>query len=205
MSRRGSAQLLLLSFRSHRARTWMIGTVVGAVAAVALVQTAREPAFPGGAGLVQALHQSAWQYALAGLPETPLWPWAEGLSEPAASVPRLGLSASLVKIDAGKDGDTRFAPGPAQDPHLPQTKLGDVNIGDHITVTRADGSSRVYRVTGRNVVDPHLADCPPESSDGNRAPEACLSTDSVLADSLQLVIQAPKNEAPAAAAPGPEL
>jgi sortase (surface protein transpeptidase) len=41
---------------------------------------------------------------------------------------------------------------------LSRQQLGDVAIGDRITVTGADGSSRDYRVTGRKVVDPHLAE-----------------------------------------------
>jgi len=204
MSRRGSAQLLLLSFRSRRARVWMIGTMVGAVAAVALVQVTPTFLFPAEAGLIQALRQSAWQYALAGLPESSPLPWANGAAKPAPSVPRLGLSASLVKTGTPSGAGASFiTPGPAQDPHLPP-KLSEVNIGDHITVTAADGSSRIYRVTGCKIVDPHLADPGSDTDAADGSLVTCLSLDARLAGSLQLIIQATRTE-PAPSEPGPEL
>jgi hypothetical protein len=197
MSRRGSAQLLLLSFRSHRARARIVGTIAGTVAAVALAGVIGAVMQPAEGGLVQALRQSAWQHALAGLPERTTWPWAEDAPAIASSVPRLGLSASLIKVDAQGGSATIIEPDPAQDPHLPPAKLGDVTIGDHITVTSADGSSRVYRVTGRAVVDPHLND----AASGEQTPQACLSLDSVL----ELVIQATKVETSSTAQSSPEL
>ena len=55
-------------------------------------------------------------------------------------------------------GQATVNPVAGQDPHLPRTKLSEIGVGDHITVTTSDGASRDYRVTGRKVVDPHLAD-----------------------------------------------
>jgi hypothetical protein len=75
-------------------------------------------------------------------------------------VPQLGLSASVITVGGAvkKEGAVIEPIALGQDPHLSPADLGKVSIGDKITVTSADGSSRVYRVTGRKVVDPHLAE-----------------------------------------------
>lgn len=80
-----------------------------------------------------------------------------------------------------------------------------MKVGDQITVTRADGSSRIYRVTSRKVPDPHLADSESENADRSQTSEACLPLESALAGSIELVIQVTKSEPPAPAEPGPEL
>jgi hypothetical protein len=208
MSRRGSAQLLLLLFfRSRKARVWTMGAVAAGLAAGGLIYSGGD--FAPQTGLIQTLRQSAWQHALAGLPQQTSWPWTEKASNATPSVPRLGLSATLVK-DIGSNQDEGASleaidPQPAQDPHLPQIKLGDVNVGDRITVTAADGSSRVYRVTGRKVVDPHLAETAPVASDNDKSLVTCLPLDPLLASSLRLVIQATKVDQVAPAEPSPEL
>jgi sortase (surface protein transpeptidase) len=68
--------------------------------------------------------------------------------------------------------------------------LGDVAIGDRITVTAADGSSHVYRVTGRRVVDPHLADTDPGLTGGEVSAVTCWPLGPLVAGSLRLIIQA---------------
>ncbi len=106
-------------------------------------------------------------------------------------MPQLGLSASVVKEES--PGITS-----GDDPHLPRRKLSGVGVGDRITVTAADGSSRVYRVTGRRVVDPHLAETGSGSADDG-ALVSCL-----LTRSLKRVIQATKVDPPAREDPRPE-
>ena len=69
-------------------------------------------------------------------------------------------------------------------------------IGDRITVTSASGDSRVYRVIGRKIVDPHLADSGLGAFGGDDAVVTCQPRDS--ASTLQLVIQAITNDPPAA-------
>jgi hypothetical protein len=158
-------------------------------------------------GLAQLLRQSAWQHALAGLPEQAPWPWTDDApSVTAPSVPWLGLSAS---VGTGSDPANGSVIEPverasAQDPHLPPRRLSEISIGDPITVTSADGSSRDYRVTGRRVVDPHLAEQQPRNADDNAAPESCQRLDRALAESLGLVIQATRAEPPAPPQADPE-
>jgi sortase (surface protein transpeptidase) len=111
-------------------------------------------------------------------------------------VPRLGLSASLVEAgDVEKHQFAAIGPSHAdsgRDPHLPSSGLGEVAIGDRITVTAADGSSSVYRVTGRKVVDPHLAETEPSTMQSDPTLVTCLPLDPLLSSSLRLVIQATK-------------
>ena len=153
-------------------------------------------------GLAQLLRQSVWQHALAGLPEQAPLPWADDVqSATATSVPQLGLSAS-VGADSAPDAANGSVIEPverasAQDPHLAPKVLSDISVGDRITVTGADGSSRVYRVTGRRVIDPHLAEGGSGDEQDSTLLASCSRLDRALADTLKLVIQATRIEPPA--------
>ena len=209
MLRRGSAQLLLLFFFRSRARLgWMVGAMAAVLVAAGLLQGGGDFPLVTRTGLAQILHQSAWQHALAGLPQQTPWPWAETSPGATAAVPRLGLSASVVKEESpGKDESASIQslqPASGEDPHMPRTKLSEVGVGDRITVTTADGSSRVYRITGRRVVDPHLAESESGPADDDAALVSCLTLDPLLASSLRLVIQATKIDPPASPDPRPE-
>jgi hypothetical protein len=205
MSRRGSAQLLLLFFHSRKRRAWSMAAIAVSLIVAGLLQVAGAFPIMTRTGLGQLLRQSAWQHALAGLSEQPAWPWTETSTEPSSSVPRLGLSASVATGADIKDGSV-VAPVErvsAGDPHLAPKAFGEISIGDSITVTRADDSAPVSRVTGCRVVDPHLAESAPEADDRNSAVD-CSQLDRALADSLGLVIQATRAEPPAPPAPRPQ-
>jgi hypothetical protein len=178
-----------------------VGTVSAALLVTGVLQAGGEFPLLKRTGLAQILRQSAWDHALAGLPAQPDWPWAETSAGTAGGVPRLGVSASIVK-DSHADSTASLTADSSQDPHLPPGKSSDVSVGDRVTVTAADGSSRVYRVIGRKVVDPHLAESEPSGDDPTLV--NCLPLDPVLAGSLRLVIQATKAEPAAQSAPKPE-
>jgi hypothetical protein len=201
MSRRGSAQLLLLFFRSRARLGWTLGAIVSVSVVAGLLQTGGDFPLLTRLGVTQMIRQSVWHHALAGLPEQPAWPWADAPAPSDGKVPSLGLSAAV-----GKDAQTVVEPSQlaAGDREEPRTKLSDVGVGDRITVTTADGSSRVYRVTGRRVVDPHLADTESGPLDGDPTLVTCLPLDPLLASSLRLVIQATRAEPPAPPEPRPE-
>ncbi|HEX7533240.1 MAG TPA: hypothetical protein VF340_08385 [Methyloceanibacter sp.] len=77
-------------------------------------------------------------------------------------------------------------------------------IGDGIAVTTADGLTRDSKLTGRNVVDPHLAESDSGApADGKVAPIICWPFD-VMANSLRAVIQATGAEQPKAPEPSVE-
>ena len=200
MPKRGSAQLLLLSFRPRARLGW--GVLAGAIILVSalLLQTGGEFPLMTRTGLAQLVRQSAWDHALAGLPEE-LWPWENSSQLTTPQVPRLGLSAAVLEeTSPGKDASSILeAPKSAEskNAHASHTKLGNVKVGDRITVTAPDGSSRVFKITGRRVVDPHLAETEPEPSDADMALVTCSPLDPLLASSLRLVIQAIKIDPPA--------
>ena len=199
MPKRGSAQLLLLSFRTRAT----LG--LGAFAAVISLGLGWffhiSEDFPvlTKIGLAQVIREAAWEHALAGLPEEP-WPW-ENAQAANPKVPQLGLSAAVV---GAANNDDRLSleppkPGKSNAAHFARRKVSGVEVGDRITVTAPDGSSRSYKVTGQRVVDPHLAETEPKPDDAGVSLVTCSTLDPLLASSLRLIIQAIRTEP---AAPG---
>jgi hypothetical protein len=199
MSERGPAQLLLLFFRSSVRPGWRVGLAVACIALLGLMPGEEGVYHRAKIGLTQSFRQAAWKHALAGEPQPKPWPWEDTLL-PAADpvVPRLGLSAAVLRELSGQRSElepsstqTASARGPAalarRDPHL---EVGDVAIGDRITVTTADGRTEAYRVTGRELVDGQwpAPDALPAGAGITR--EACSPSDSVIAGVLRLIIEA---------------
>jgi hypothetical protein len=164
-----------------------------------LTQLQEDLPFLAKSGFTHALRQSVWQEALSGQSLPDRWPW-EDLSvnmslAPSAKVPRLGLSAAMlgdatagasvpVLVEPRRTADTKPVKA---DQELGDVVIGDVTIGDSITFTAADGATCVYRVTGRQVVDPHLAESNAERTDGAASLFHCGPLD-------RLVIQATQGE-----------
>jgi hypothetical protein len=200
MPSRGSAQFLLLFLRSRAKLGRTMGTIAGALIVAALLQAGGEFPFLTKTGLAQALRQSAWQHALAGVPQATPLPWASATPAAGTEVPRLGVSAAMLK----EDGSATTKPVATGDRHTPRAKLSEVGVGDRITVTMPDGSSRDYRVTGRKVIDPHLAESETGASDIDATLVTCMPLDPLLASSLSLVLQATKVDPPVEPEPDPE-
>lgn len=203
MSRRGSAQLLLLFFRTRHGHGRVMGTIAGIAVVTGLLMALG--GLPTPSGLAQVLRQSAWDRAYSDLPEPTPLPWGAPPATPKAKVTRLGLSASMVKEGQRNTLRAESAPAPAAGhaPHQPGTMLSEVVVGDRITVTTAGGASRVCEVTGRRVVDPHLTETDSEASRRDDTFVTCVPLDPLLASSLRLVIQATEVDPPAAE-PRPE-
>lgn len=201
MPKRGSVQLLLLSFRARAA----LGC--GVLAAVVIVALSwffhSRDDFPvlTKTGLAQVIREAAWEHALAGSAEEP-WPWENASQTTNPKVPQLGLSAAVFGgATASKDEGLSLeppSPGKSHTAHASRPKLSGVEVGDRITVTAADGSSRSYKVTGSRVVDPHLAEREPKPGDADMALVTCSTLDPLLANSLRLIIEAIKTDPPAA-------
>ena len=175
---------------------------LGACAALAVLFAASEvrdvfPAVDDG-GLAQSLRQSAWTKALSGHAAAQDWPWQNVSARmsrlPSAPVRRLGLSASLrdatetaaqsVSVSQtskapAKQGDA-IAQSAEGDVALGDVGSGTVGIGDSITFTANDGATCVYRVTGRPVVDPHLASGEAEGAQGEAGLFECSPLDSLI-------------------------
>ena len=191
MPKRGSAQLLLLSFRTRAA--------LGLGAFAAVISLGLGWFFPISEnfpvltkiGLAQVIREAAWEHALAGLPEEP-WPW-ENAQAANPKVPQLGLSAAVSGATANSDDRLSLEPpkpGKSNAVHFARRKGSGVEVGDRITVTAPDGSSRSYKVTGQRVVDPRLAETEPKPEDAGVSLVTCSTLDPLLASSLRLIIQA---------------
>jgi hypothetical protein len=201
MPKRGSVQLLLLSFRSRAS----LG--LGALAAVFIVAPGwffhSQDDFPvlTKTGLAQVIREAAWEHALAGSPDEP-WPWENASQSTTAKVSQLGLSAAVFGgARSSKDEGLSLEsprPGKRHTAHASRPKLSGVEVGDRITVTTADGSSRSYKVTGSRVVDPHLAESEPKPGDADMALVTCSTLDPLLANSLRLIIEAIKTDSQSA-------
>src|SRR4030095_12131235 len=147
------------------------------------------------------LCEAPWEHALAGSTEEP-WPWENASQTTNPKVPQLGLSAAVFG-GATASTDARLSleppsPGKSHTAHASRPKLSGVEVGDRITVTAADGSSRSYKVTGSRVVAPHLAKRDPKPGDPDMALVTCSTLDPLLANSLRLIIEAIKTDPPAA-------
>jgi hypothetical protein len=184
MPKRGSVQLLLLPFRPRVMRWLGVGAVAIVLLIVGVVQLRERLPLLAEAGLTQALRQSAWEQALAGQTQAERWPWEDVSANmspmPMAKVPRLGLSAAV--LDRAKNVSESASVEPRQPAQAKADKdtallgdvaISDVAIGDSITFTAADGATCVYRITGRRVVDPHLANGEAQRVDGGTSPFTC--------------------------------
>ena len=116
-------------------------------------------------------------------------PW-DNAEQAAPEVRRLGVSATLLSADddqaakpaALPDAKSNVAKKAAQ-----SLELGDVAIGDTVTVTTADGLSQVYLVTGRETAAANQG-AGMATAEARPHPEACVPLESV-AGSLRLILE----------------
>ncbi len=205
MPLRGSVQLLLLSLRARATRPAGLGAAALGLLLIGAVQLNGALPSLGKDGFAQALRQSVWAQALAVPDQSEFahWPWEDLTANmslaPTAKVPRLGLSAALRDAPAWS-GPVSPVPGRTArvktnrkaggdriqgDVALGDVALGDVTIGDSITFTAADGETCVYRVTGRRVVDPHLAESEAEGFGGEAALFECGPLENLIMQATQ--------------------
>ena len=199
MPLRGSVQLLLLSPRRRGVRQAGVGTAVAVLLLAAAAQFQHAFLSIGEDGFVQALRQSVWKRALADQAQATPWPWQDLSTNmslaPGATVPRLGLSAALrsqvvsepaaLPPDGGAAAKTASNAKPRAHDAQGDVALGDVTIGGSITFTAADGATCVYQVTGRRVVDPHLAASEAERFDGEVSLFECSPLESLIMRATQ--------------------
>ncbi len=202
MPERGSVQFLLHFLRSRQVRGWRIGLAVALVAMLALLPGEESLYNKAKTGLAQSLRQAAWNHALAGEPQPKPWPWDRATPAVYSVVPRLGLSAAVHYPADDQRSERTFEvarTSMAQDAHDPHL-LGDVAIGDRITVITADGSTRPYMVTGRQILDPHAVQtlepgAPPPPAAARS--DSCSRFDTTLSGALHLIIEAIQGDQPA--------
>jgi sortase A len=117
--------------------------------------------------LAQVLIARAWERSAGGVRDARPWPWAD--TTPVARVMLPGKDTRIVTVLAGASG-RNLAFGPVHDsssvlPGEPGNSviaghrdthfrsLRNVGLGDRLYVERADGTSRVFAVVDRRVVD----------------------------------------------------
>ena len=148
MPKRGSVRLLLLFFHPSARLGWRIGAAV-ALVALAFMAEGSGSVQPGArSALSQLTHQSAWRHALKDEPAQKIWPWEDTLARQRNAVPRLGLSAAVLREASGGANIAPAAPrqGPGAPAEPSRAQLGDVAIGDGIPVPTPDNLFRDYRV-----------------------------------------------------------
>ena len=194
MPKRGSVQFLLLFFRPRAMLGLGIGAAVVALLLTGLIQFRTGFPLLEKGGLAHAVRQSVWEQALAGRSHPERWPWdtmSVNMSlVPVANVPRLGLSAEIVKHAADAPARTSPEPRRAAEAHKASAPLGDVALSDvtinnSITFTTADGALCVYQASGRRVVDPHLVDGEAERTDGGASLFTCGPLGRLIVDAAQ--------------------
>ena len=155
------------------------------------------------AGLAQILLDRAFtQSIVTGQPVKP-WRWADTWPIARISVPRLNASSIVL---AGSSGQAlAFGPG-----HLDQTPkpgergtavfaahrdthfrfLGDLKIGDEIKVTREDGITFTYEMTGSEIVRWDQAKIDAGAKGYNLALATCWPLDGNLSGPMRYVVHA---------------
>ena len=132
---------------SSRAMRWGAAAVVTLAFVFGTLPTGDNAFNRAKSNVTQLVRQSAWDHALANEPAASPWPWEE-IVMPAegASVPRLGLSAAVMRANGDETEPSHPVKLPetsamAQDPHL----MPDV-MGRHIAVTRDLNDDRTDRL-----------------------------------------------------------
>jgi hypothetical protein len=202
MPERGPVQLLLLFFRSRVKPGWRLGLAVAFIAILGLLPGEESVYHRAQMGLAQSLRQATWKQALAGAPEQKSWPWDraspwDGISQALSPiVPRLGLSAAALDDGSGaqRSGQQPISGSLRRseviDRHDPHLALGDVAIGDRITLTTANGLTHAYQVTGREILNAQdsAIDASPVGASDPHLP--CSHPESALAGILRLIVEA---------------
>ena len=115
--------------------------------------------------VAQELLEHAWDRARAGEDRPRPWPWADVWPAARLEVPRLGLSRIVLEGASGSalafgPGRTVVETGPGRPGHTMLSGhrdthfrfLADLETGDGLVLTEADGARHRYRVTGTAVV-----------------------------------------------------
>ncbi len=185
-----------------RPRPWLIAlAVVCALAGIALLGEGLW--IQAKAALAQVLLDRAFAQSIAtGQPVKP-WGWADTWPIARISVPRLRASSIVL---AGSSGQAlAFGPG-----HLDRTPkpgergtavfaahrdthfrfLGDLRVGDEIRVTREDGITFTYEMTGSQIVRWDQSNIDAGASGYNLALATCWPLDGTLRGPLRYVVHA---------------
>jgi sortase A len=155
------------------------------------------------AGFAQVLLERAFAQSIAtGHPVKP-WSWADTWPIARISVPRLKVSA--IALASGSGQSLAFGPGHLDGTPRPGERgtavfaahrdthfrfLGDLKPGDEITVTRDDGITFTYEMTGAEVVRWDQSDIDAKAGGFNLALATCWPIDGMIRGALRYVVHA---------------
>lgn len=174
-----------------------------AIAALGLILIGNGVYIHAKAVVAQVLLDRAFQQAVDTGAPVKAWSWADTRPVARVSVPRLGKSTIVLEGSRGEA--LAFGPG-----HLAQSAqpgergtavfaahrdthfafLGDVTTGDRVDITRADGASFAYEVTGTEVVRWDQSGITSEESQPRLALVTCWPLDGTMRGPLRYVVHA---------------
>lgn len=153
--------------------------------------------------MAQVLLERAFTASLAsGIPVKP-WSWAD--TWPVARIAVKRLDATAIALHGSSGQALAFGPGhventpEAGDPGIAVYSahrdthfrfLGQIVVGDIIDVTRRDGQSFRYRVTGTSVVPFDASDIDPRADETGLALTTCWPLESITPGPLRYVVHA---------------
>lgn len=183
-------------------RIGTLGRAVAALLTLAGLGLAGQAAWlPAKAALAQALLERAFARTLAGGRPVKPWPWAD--TEPAARLTLAGRS--FVALRGGSGEALAFGPG-----HLDGTPeagepgtavfaahrdtqfavLGRLRPGDPVTVTRRDGRTIRFRITGTRVARWDASGIDPQGPGRRLALVTCWPLTALRSGPLRLIVEA---------------
>lgn len=153
--------------------------------------------------LAQVLLERAWAATLEVKEPVKAWGWADTWPVASIEVPRLGKKVIVLK---GASGEAMaFAPGHMEGTPLPGEPgtsiiaahrdthfefLEEVEVGDEILVTRADGARISFRARERRIVRADGSGLEPALGDGRLALVTCYPFGAMTSGPLRFVIMA---------------
>jgi sortase A len=153
--------------------------------------------------LAQVLLERAFAATLAGGHAVKPWSWADTWPVARIEVPRLGRSEIVL---AGSSGQA-LAFGPGHVERTPEAGepgtavyaahrdtsfafLGEVRVGDEIRVTRRDGKTFGFRVTGTSVVSWDASGIDPDADGIHLVLATCWPLDAISSGPLRYLVHA---------------
>lgn len=159
------------------------------------------------AEVAQVLLERAWVMTLDEERPVKAWSWADTWPVAVLEMPRQGKRMIVLEGSSGEA--MAFAPGHMVGTPMPGDSgtsiiaahrnthfefLEDVELGDVIRVTRADGTLTEFGVTERRIVDAQVSGLEPDRGNGRLALVTCYPFGAMFPGPLRYVIIAERQE-----------
>jgi sortase A len=184
-------------------RRWMVLAFAAVLTAAGAMLVGQSLCIHAKAVLAQVLLERAFAQTLASGADVKPWPWADTWPVARVAFPRLGKSAIVLMGSSGQalafgPGHVERTPAPGEagtavysahrDTHF--AFLGELVVGDAIDVTRRDGRTLRFRVTGTAVVRFDASGIDPHAQGRRLALVTCWPLEAMLPGRLRYVVEA---------------